>query len=79
MVSVLKYTDKPQFVAMVADCIHLLCHRNPEKKLAVAACSGPAHLVKLLQVTLAINTRYYSECEALANKNCLNIEQEYLN
>ena len=56
LVAVLKHTDKPQFVAMVAECLHLLCHRNPEKKQSVAACSGPAHLVKLLQSSSIGNT-----------------------
>ena len=77
MVSVLKYSDKPQFVAMVAECIHLLCHRNPDKKQAVAACSGPLHLVKLLQtssveyVTWAVARALKTLSVCNKNKKCI--------
>ncbi|KAL5253504.1 hypothetical protein ACHWQZ_G013336 [Mnemiopsis leidyi] len=77
MVSVLKYSDKPQFVAMVAECIHMLCHRNPDKKQAVAACSGPLHLVKLLQtssveyVTWAVARALKTLSVCNKNKKCI--------
>ena len=51
LVSVLKYTDKTQFAAMVAECIHFLCFQCADKKQSVAASSGPLHLVKLLQTS----------------------------
>ena len=65
LVSVLKYTDKAQFVAMVTECIHFLCFQNPDKKQSVAASSGPHHLVKLLQTS---NSEYLTWSTARAIK-----------
>ena len=45
--STIKFSETPKFVAMVADCLYLLCHGNQDRKLVVLACEGPKELIQV--------------------------------
>ena len=48
MVGVLKYVDKPQLAALIAECVYMICHRSPDKKQSLIGCNGPLLLVNQL-------------------------------
>ena len=48
MVGVLKYVDKPQLAALVAECVFMICHQSPDKKQSLIGCNGPLLLVNQL-------------------------------
>lgn len=47
MVSLLQH-DNPKFLALIADCLHILTFGNQEGKLIILASGGPAELVRVL-------------------------------
>lgn len=41
--------DNPKFLAILTDCIHVLCQGHNESKLAVVTNGGPQQLVRILR------------------------------